>query len=149
MSTITCHLSPTPTAKAPDPPPANSPTIHHRLNHQDSHLYLEESSNLFRRKKKKKQIPQSCPNLAKQKRTSFFFCRFSNTLFDRISPVIIFLCLLRVAQTPLLKTWCCVAYGPSFVKAYIFPKQGCLKQPLISVLVAQKNISLTPCSICC
>ena len=35
MSPVTCHLSPTPTAIAKDPPPANYPTMHSRLICQD------------------------------------------------------------------------------------------------------------------
>ena len=35
VSHIPCHLAPTPTATATDPPPNNSPTMHSRLVHQD------------------------------------------------------------------------------------------------------------------
>ena len=35
MSYATCHVSPTPTATATDPPHANSSTMHSRLVHQD------------------------------------------------------------------------------------------------------------------
>ena len=35
VSSVTCHLSPMAIATATDPPPANSPTMHSRLVHQD------------------------------------------------------------------------------------------------------------------
>ena len=35
VSPVTCHMSPTPRATATDPPPANFPTLHSRLVHQD------------------------------------------------------------------------------------------------------------------
>ena len=41
---VTCHLSPTPTATAPDPPPANSLTFHKRLVPKDRHFFLGEQA---------------------------------------------------------------------------------------------------------
>ena len=35
LSTVTCHMSPTPTATATDPPPTNCSTKHSRLVHQE------------------------------------------------------------------------------------------------------------------
>ena len=35
LSLVTCHICPNPTATATNPPPANSPTLHSRMAHQD------------------------------------------------------------------------------------------------------------------
>ena len=40
MSRVTCRMSLTPKAKALDPPPANSPTIHIRMVHKDPQIYF-------------------------------------------------------------------------------------------------------------
>ena len=45
MPSVTFHLSPMPTATAKDPPPADSPTMHSRLVHQESTLKPEEEEN--------------------------------------------------------------------------------------------------------
>ena len=41
LSPVTCHISPTPTVTATDPPPANSPTLHSRMVHQDRNPRLK------------------------------------------------------------------------------------------------------------
>ena len=50
MSDVTCHLLLTPTATATDPPPANSPTMHSRLVHQDKKVCFWEPSLLPKNK---------------------------------------------------------------------------------------------------
>ena len=50
MSRFICHLSPTPTAIAMDPPPANSPMMHSRLVHQDRTRMPTNNTNWYKKK---------------------------------------------------------------------------------------------------
>ena len=40
LSSVTCHMSVTPTATATDPPPANSPTMHRRIDDKDLQIFF-------------------------------------------------------------------------------------------------------------
>ena len=74
VSYVTCHLSLTPTAKATDPPPAISPTMHSKF---------------------AKTEPQSRKHVKTQKIMETFkkrgsqLCNFRNTLFEQKSPAIL------------------------------------------------------------
>jgi hypothetical protein len=86
MTPVPCHILPTPTAKATDHSPANSHAMHSRLISKNKYFGLGEPA-YVPKNPNKFQNPQKTFKHATTTKKVHHVSKFSNTLFDKKSPV--------------------------------------------------------------
>ena len=106
-----CHLSPTPTAIATDPPPANSPTMHSTVGwFAKTDIFVLGNQPIYPKTKKRLYMYTYKPS--PQKKFHILFFNFSNTLFDQK-------CLVNLVLAQLFRASILVGGGSVFNGGYL------------------------------